>query len=77
MLKAPYHSKLVLWQAKIQLLNYPDHDDSEYSCHISGYWEGSWLMLCVLIDEELHFEKFHMPFGCMLILSDGVIYGVF
>ena len=38
---------------KNTMVQFFHRDDSEFSCHVSGDYEGSWLKLCILIDEEL------------------------
>ena len=32
-------------------------------------------MLCIIIKNKLHYEKLHVHFGCILILSNDVFHG--
>ena len=50
-------------------------DDSRLSCHISCNLEVLWLMLCKIIYGKSHYEKVHLLFGCMLILTNEAWYG--
>ena len=57
------------------MMQFPHRDDVEVSCHISGNLKGLSLMIHKIINNKLHHEQIHMPFGCMLTLSDDVVHG--
>ena len=50
----------------------PHQDDAKCSCHIGNNYEGLQLMLCIAVDSAFYYEKPHLPFGRMLILSNDV-----
>ena len=56
-------------------LQFPHVDDAGFSCHVGCNLEGLYSMLHKIIDGKLCCEKVHLPFGCILILTDEACHG--
>ena len=59
----------------LKCLQFTHVDDARLSCHISCNLEGLSLMLHKIIDGKFYCENFHLPFGCMLILTNEACHG--
>ena len=67
--------KIGLLTNKDTCMKFPHVDDSELYCHVSGDYEGFWIILFRVIYDKPHYENFHVPFGHVLILSDKIYHG--
>ena len=47
----------------------------DLSCHINGNHERFWPMTHKVVDNELSYEKLHVPFSCLLKLTNELRYG--
>ena len=60
--------------SKDTFLQFPRADDSELSWRMSDDYDGLWLAMWKIIDENFHFEELRIPLGFMIMLANDVLH---